>query len=243
MSGSQMSRWVHVRHGVDLRTHFLSFTEYGPWKTIRKNRHELRRARDELDRYSFVQGYSIYRRMTTTLSLLLVTLGIVLLLVWMLIPDPDFASIVTGFIALIAIILGGEQWQASRDEITLDRFYDRIEITNRMLDECKCTRGFAGPWPDEKGKDDEERYQRSMYVYRELDNLEYAIAKYKIGFMSPFNALRCLRTFRARCMESSDFCELVKAILDPADANPAGYDQATVAVARKCVEHAMGRHA
>ena len=74
-----------------------------------------------------------------------------------------------------------------------------------------------------------------MYVYRELDNLEYAIAKYKLGYMSPENALRSLRTFRVRCNSSPEFRELA---LMCAMANE-GYDSITQEVVKKVCQELM----
>lgn len=48
-----------------------------------------------------------------------------------------------------------------------------------------------------------------MYTYLELDNLEYAVEKYKLGYMSARQALRCLKTFQVRC-KSPDFLELAQ---------------------------------
>jgi hypothetical protein len=89
-----------------------------------------------------------------------------------------------------------------------------LENTNKLLDEWCEARDLAGPWPTVSGpakkKVTEREYQLAMYVYRELDNFEYAIEKYRIGFMEPETAHRCLRTFRARCAESDDFRILAK---------------------------------
>lgn len=121
---------------------------------------------------------------------------------------------VTGWVGLGALMLGVQQWRAARNETSLDKFYDRLEVTNRQLDDCPAVRSFAGPWLDEEGRtsEDPDSYYRTMYVYRELDNLEYAIAKYRIGFMSSESAGRSLRTFLARCEASEDFCRLAEAL-------------------------------
>ena len=150
-------------------------------------------------------------------------------------PPPHLSQIdvLTAVIALGALGLGFHQWCASRNEISLDRFYDRLEVTNRILDEHKEVRSFAGPWQSVEGSknqhDEDVIYHTSMYVYRELDNLEYAIAKYKLGYMSPENALRSLRTFRVRCNLSPEFRELA---LMCAAANE-GYDSITQEVVNK----------
>ena len=157
------------------------------------------------------------------------------------IPSPHLSQldVITAVIALGALGLGFHQWCASRNEISLDRFYDRLEVTNRILDERKEVRSFAGPWHSVEGSknqhDEDVIYHTSMYVYRELDNLEYAIAKYKLGYMSPENALRSLRTFRGRCNSSPEFRVLA---LMCAKANE-GYDSITQEVVKKVCQEFM----
>jgi hypothetical protein len=45
-----------------------------------------------------------------------------------------------------------------------------------------------------------EKYEQDMYVFTELDNLEYALEKYRLGYMTLNHANRALRTFRSRCL-------------------------------------------
>jgi len=145
------------------------------------------------------------------------------------------ANIVTAVIGLGALVLGFQQWCAARNEISLDKFYERLEVTNRRLDERKEVRVFAGPWGPEGSQDQQDEdaiYHRAMYAYRELDNLEYAIAKYELGYMSSENAFRSLRTFQARCNSSQEFCKLA---WECVNAN-AGYDPITQEVVKKVFE-------
>jgi hypothetical protein len=73
-------------------------------------------------------------------------------------------------------------------------------------------------------------------VYRELDNLEYGLAKYRIGFMSAENAYRCLRTFRARCL-SPEFRHYAMQCVT----NEPGYNDQTRLVVSEAVEWATDR--
>jgi hypothetical protein len=54
---------------------------------------------------------------------------------------------------------------------------------------------------------DESSFRKSMYVYIELDNLEYLIEKYHLGFLRNTTALRGLLTFKTRCC-SAEFRNL-----------------------------------
>jgi hypothetical protein len=143
------------------------------------------------------------------------------------------ANIITAIIGLGALVLGFQQWCAARNEISLDKFYERLEVTNRRLDEHEEVRVFAGPWckveSSQDQLDEDAIYHRTMYAYRELDNLEYAIAKYELGYMSSENAFRSLRTFKARCNSSQEFYKLA---WECVRAN-AGYDPITQEVVRK----------
>jgi hypothetical protein len=114
----------------------------------------------------------------------------------------------TLIIGLGALYLGFQQWRAARSEVSLDAFWNRLSATNEKLDKWPKVRPFAGPW-EENGRDNEEAFQRRMYVYLELDSLEYAIGKYRIGYMNSEDAYRALNTFRQRCLASSEFCEIV----------------------------------
>jgi hypothetical protein len=141
-------------------------------------------------------------------------------------------DVITALFALVAVILGYQQWRAARNEISLDTFYERLETTNKLLDQWPVARPLAAPWPQltETTNLSEDDYRCAMYVYRELDSLEYAIAKYQLGYMSPENAFRSLRTFRTRC-HSSTFRALALQVID----KHSGYSDLTKQVVRKVV--------
>jgi hypothetical protein len=116
-------------------------------------------------------------------------------------------TVVGGLVALGAVLVGTQQFAASRNEVSLDKFYDHLQVTNDRLEEYRATREFVGLLFGTTGNlIDDDEFHRRMYVYRELDNLEYSIAKYRIGFMSRDNANRSMRTFKARCVVSEEFC-------------------------------------
>ena len=71
-----------------------------------------------------------------------------------------------------------------------------------------------------------------MYVYLELDNLEYVIVRYQLGYLRLPLLRRAVRTFGSRC-ESQSFCNIAAEIV-----NGAGYAQATVDVVKILVAHA-----
>ena len=63
-----------------------------------------------------------------------------------------------------------------------------------------------------------------MYVYLELDNLEYIVVRYQLGFVTKPLLQRAVRTFRSRC-QSSDFANLANELVQGA-----GYRAKTVDV-------------
>jgi len=203
------------------------------WNEFLRERELNLKTRRELDEYGFVRSFSArYQHWLVLFGIPLISLSITSILI------RDAGMPILGpILGVTAAVLGVQQWRAARNEISLDKFYERLGVTNKHLDDCEVTREFAGPWRDDTGEISvysKKIYQRSMYVYRELDNLEYAIVKYKIGFMSSPIAYRALNTFRARCQVSPIFCEIVKKCVDPST----GYDRGTKDVVAKCVEDA-----
>jgi hypothetical protein len=148
-------------------------------------------------------------------------------------------AVVAGGVALGAVLLGAQQFAASRNEVSLDKFYDRLQENNDKLEAYRATREFIGlPFGhQDQGQFDDDDFQRRMYVFRELDNLEYSIAKYRIGFMSPENPQRSLRTFRSRCIASQAFGRLAhEQVRGVDDARDPGYDPQTKLVVCKIVQ-------
>jgi predicted transcriptional regulator len=130
----------------------------------------------------------------------------------------------TAVVAFGALVGGYFQWQAVRNETSIERYYDRLELADHRLDAWPAARAlFLCPSACE-GKQEDASYQRCMYVYVELDNLEYAIEKYKVGYMSADTALRALRTFQSRCT-SEEFRKIARQSVPTA-----GYHTSTVEV-------------
>ena len=96
------------------------------------------------------------------------------------------------------------QWLAARHESSLDKYYDRLDVANRRYDAWRtsCLKKEADP----------EELQVHLYeyfVYSELDNLEYIMEKYRLGYVEHELVGRAMKHFVARC-EESRFCEEAK---------------------------------
>jgi len=106
---------------------------------------------------------------------------------------------VQAFLAGGAFAVGLQQWKLARAETSFEKFYERLNLANSRLNDWKSARKLIGHlWNDES----EEEYQLTMYVFIELDNLEYCLEKYKRGFMDWLDAYRGMQTFKSRCFSS-----------------------------------------
>lgn len=116
-----------------------------------------------------------------------------------------------------ALLVGYWQWRKARHEISMDKYYERLDIANRRqdgnhLDVHKMMRAST---PEIAG----ETSDVVFYIYAELDNLEYVIEKYRQGFMDPDQACRGLRTFQLRCW-SEQFRLIARHRVTAGDYNP-----------------------
>ncbi|MEG3437577.1 hypothetical protein V0288_10645 [Pannus brasiliensis CCIBt3594] len=116
----------------------------------------------------------------------------------------DCFTIAGAVAALGTAIVASIQWLETKQDASLDKFYDRINLTNEQLSCCRKVCDMFPYFWDETGKKPRESI---MYVYLELDNLEYAIAKYQHGSMEIEIAFRSLKTFLSRC-QSQDFLDM-----------------------------------
>jgi hypothetical protein len=189
------------------------------------------RAKREIERFGFQRTFSVRHGAWIFVGGVIAVALVAGILVQELPFQLSGPETVTAIVAVSAFILGYQQWNAARNEIALDKYYERLEITNQRLDEWRAARSLAGTWPIAEGSQhlkEEELFQRTMYVYRELDNLEYAVVKYRLGYMSAETALRCLRTFRARC-QSLEFRDITLKCISVNE----GYEHATIEVVKE----------
>ncbi len=136
-------------------------------------------AREHLEEYGFLRSASARYKGVLTVFAIAAVAPVVLYVASKIFNGlaGPVQGAVTGWIALGALFLGVQQWRAARNETSLDKFYDKLEVTNRRLDDCPSARDFAGPWlklgegNELTESDDCDSYERTMHVYRELDNL------------------------------------------------------------------------
>jgi len=99
---------------------------------------------------------------------------------------------------LVAVV----QWRRGLGEKALDALYDRIELANRMQREA-----LQSLDADEEEKTAADRLERyTLFVYTEIDSLEYAVRRYRFGLSLNADIVhRAVRHFRSRCASSETF--------------------------------------
>jgi hypothetical protein len=138
-------------------------------------------------------------------------------------------DVVLAAVSLGALLIGYWQWGKARHETSMDKYYDRLNIANKRQDgEQAEVRKMMKPSHPELA---EESPEILMYVYAELDNLEYVIEKYRLGYMNAEQACRGLRTFQLRCW-SPRFRRITYHRVQSGDYNPGTAD----VVERVCEE-------
>lgn len=143
---------------------------------------------------------------------------------------PKGTDVAVTLITIAAVSFAYYQWMDGRREASLDKFYDRLALINTRYYEWKEARDVV---PHFWGNSTEEAdFRPRMYVYLELDNLEYVIQRYQLGYLRVPLLRRAVRTFSSRC-ESPAFCALAKEVV-----NGAGYAQSTVDVVNVLVAQA-----
>jgi hypothetical protein len=157
---------------------------------------------------------------------------------WLLAPGrpsslPNGAQLATALITAAIGFFAYYQWTDSRRESSLEKFYERLHLVNERYYDWKDVRQLVGHlWG---ASSEESEFHKRMYVYLELDNLEYMIFRYQLGFVRKPLFRRAVRTFSSRC-ESVRFSELVIELV-----NGAGYDAKTVEVVNVLVAQAAHR--
>lgn len=122
---------------------------------------------------------------------------------------PNGAQLATALVVAVASAFAYFQWTDSRREVSFDQFYDRLALTNERYYYWEDARGLV---PHFWGSSKEADFQKAMYVYLELDNLEYILYRYQLGFVTKALLRRAIRTFCSRC-QSPEFLALAQLLV------------------------------
>ena len=114
---------------------------------------------------------------------LIILITIISVIVSWFIGGKDIATII---FLICAFVIGYWQWREIRYESSLDKYYERLDLANtRLENRTGCNKDI-------------------MYVFMELDNLEYVIEKYERGYIEAKQAFRGLKTFYVHCRNIND---------------------------------------
>jgi len=152
---------------------------------------ETLEAEEELKQYKFSRKSSVVE-----LAMILVFLAFVSVIVWIVVEMFDLERVpwsqaFTAILSLGVAIIAYRQWRGARHEISIDKYYDRLETANKRLEVLETDKPAA----------------EDMHVFAELDKLEYVIVKYEYGYISPGLALRAVKNFQGLCIDRKGFSE------------------------------------
>ena len=207
-----------------------------------------RQQKKELREYGLVQPWRRRLLATPFVCLAAAVFAAALFFVLSRFVLADKWDLATAMITCLAFVAGYFQWVDTRHEKGLDSFYPRLDLANLRRERSTCVSRMMKshwdravelggmprlPWSNPgKGGDD---HDCSMYVYAELDNLEYVIEKYRLAYMSRHDALRGLRTFAERC-QRREFGQRAWWCVQFS-----GYNQTTIAVVERVLEKVRDR--
>ncbi|MBD1825102.1 hypothetical protein H6F51_21795 [Cyanobacteria bacterium FACHB-DQ100] len=141
------------------------------------------------------------------------------------IKKEDYFGLAATIIAIGGAAVAYEQWIETKKDSALDKYYERLNLTNEGFYRWNKTREMFPHFWNVEGN---IPYEWVMYVYLELDNLEYATTKYQDGSMEPEIVFRSLVTFISRC-QSKTFLKLAESLVEKS----IGYSPTTKAVVIK----------
>jgi len=112
------------------------------------------------------------------------------------------------FLTAIAFVFGLFQWKAARREASFERYYDRLKIANDSFDDYK-----EEELTNTARNEEMKTHRFFMFLFAELDNLEYILQKHCLGYVDQILVDRALQHFWARCMDANIGKDLKAAIL------------------------------
>jgi hypothetical protein len=131
----------------------------------------------------------------------------------------DYIDYVGPVLAFSGLLASYVEWRSSKHEASMDRFYERLELANRyrskLADEGQAVSAL------------------DMYVFVELDNLEYVLERYRLGYIAPRHALRAARTFQSRLHMPWFKSAAVRWTCPPGQEGAVGYSADICALAKR----------
>lgn len=119
----------------------------------------------------------------------------------------DFSGLASSAIAASVATVALRQWRHLRNEATIAGALGRLDLVNSYFIQMERFDGiralFEGGHGWQESTKDPKQWMRDMYVFVELDNLQYGLEKYRLGYCTPYQALRSVDLFAARCQSEA----------------------------------------
>jgi hypothetical protein len=114
-------------------------------------------------------------------------------------------NLATPLVTVGAVFLALHQYRQQRNESTIAGALGRLDLVNSYYRSADAARilgplfgGAEGPaWA--KGLAADATWQQRMYIFLELDNLQYGLERFRLGHSTAYQALRTVDLFGARC--------------------------------------------
>ena len=128
----------------------------------------------------------------------------------------ELKGLATPLITVSALVLAYHQWRHLRNEVSMAGSLQRLDVVNSFFldegDRKSISQLFGERATWDEGIGDAEEWKRRMYVFMELDNLQYGLEKFRLGYSSAFQALRVVDVFAARC-KSPSFLQMARQLV------------------------------
>jgi hypothetical protein len=107
-------------------------------------------------------------------------------------------KVATAVSGALVLVLGYLQWREIRHEISYDKYYDRLAGVNERFNAYRLD-ALAADAAEKRS------HLNTMFIFGELDLLEYMLGKRRLGYVREELAERAIRSFRSRCADRP-FC-------------------------------------
>ena len=135
-------------------------------------------------------------------------------------PFTTAANVATLVVVVIGFWIGYKRWALAEENRNVDDTIRRKELANKMMvDNASVLLPYVGDVFDietqyaETLVTDRDRLKVQMYVFTEIDNLEFVFDKVKPGLLQERQALRAINIFLARC-ENNNFERMVRILIE-----------------------------
>lgn len=143
-------------------------------------------------------------------------------------PDPERmvkpGEMLLGILAAIGVGIGLVQWRDARREASLEKYYERLDLANRRMEaiyEARSSKEGGPVYRPGRGPTQRDVLDvlhrgippEAMWIFTELDNLEYVLVKYELGFASCHMVCRALDNFASKCESVPHFARSATALV------------------------------